>query len=354
MHIFQQEVRDTIQSFIDDTSLTKQEIRCHDSETKNTYKQYAKQMQIGFAKGSSRGTFKLIKFGSNDPAMTLWKKMWCFYFEHYCDVDLIGNAKNERDVMKPSGTKPSSTDESVDMMSADIDVDEAAAIARLQEETVSTAIEEDVPADNSDKLVLDSTSDSFNGKRGWFKVRDLLQSVKASEGDLWEECCSLGVNNCSERKLEAHIEQVNKFFDLQGRGPNQKIRGKKLRIEVGDDESVHFMDLGDSLVIEYAKPVKYCNNKVLESLIQVVDKANHSLGAHKKRATAFDEDNLPSDSFNNNWKKGRRSSSIDDIDPVHEERKNTLRKRLPAFQAGDDFCSRVFDNDVVVLCGATG
>jgi len=349
--IFQQEVRDTIQSFIDDTSLTKQEIRCTDSETKNTYKQYAKQMQIGFAKGSS--TFKLIKFGSNDPAMTLWKKMWCFYFEHYCDVDLISNAKQTMAMdMKPLGTKLSSTDESVDMMSADIDVDEAAAIARLQE-TDSTIAEENAP-DNSNKLVLDSTLDSFDGKRGWFKVRDLLQSVKASEGDLWEECCSLGVNNCSERKLEAHIEQVNKFFDLQGRGPNQKIRGKKLRIEVRDDESVHFMDSGDTSVIEYAKPIKYCNNKVLESLIQVVKRANHSLGAHKKRDAIFDEDNLPSDSFNNNWKKGRRSSSSDNVDPIREERKNTLRKRLPAFQAGDDFCNRVFENDVVVLCGATG
>lgn len=354
--IFQQEVRDTIQSFIDDTSLTKQEIKCNDSETKNTYKQYAKQMQIGFAKGSSRGTYKLIKFGSSYPAMTLWKKMWCFYFEHYCDVDLIGNAKqNALMDMKQSSTKSATTIESVDMLSADIDVDEAAAIKRLQqEETASTVTEENAP-DSSNKLVLDSTSDSFDGKRGWFKVRDLLQSVKASEGDLWEECCSLGVNNCSERKLEAHIEQVNKFFDLQGRGPNQKIRGKKLRIEVGDDESVHFMDSGDTAVIEYAKPIKYCNNKVLESLIKVVDKANHSLGAHTKRTTTFDEDNLPSDSFNNNWKKGRRKiSSIDNVDPVHEERKNTLRKRLPAFQAGDDFCNRVFDNDVVVLCGATG
>ena len=351
MHIFQQEVRDTIQSFIDDTSLTKQEIKCTDSETKNTYKQYAKQMQIGFAKGSSRGTFKLIKFGSNDPAMTLWKKMWCFYFEHYCDVDLISNAKNERDDMKQSSAKPATTIEGVDMMSADIDVDEAAAIVRLQE--TATVAEENV-SDNSNKLVLDSTSDSFDGKRGWFKVRDLLQSVKASEGDLWEECCSLGVNNCSERKLEAHIEQVNKFFDLQGRGPNQKIRGKKLRIEVDGDESVHFMDSGDSLVIEYAKHVKYCNNKVLESLIKVVETANHSLRAHTKKATTFDEDNLPSDSFNNSWKKGRRKISIDNVDPVHEERKNTLRKRLPAFQAGDDFCNRVFENDVVVLCGATG
>ena len=114
------------------------------------------------------------------------------------------------------------------------------------------------------------------------------------------------------------------------------------------------MDSGDSLIIEYAKPVKYCNNKVLGSLIEVVDKANHSLGAHTKRTTTFDEDNLPSDSFNNNWKKGRRSSSTDDVDPVHENRKNTLRKRLPAFQAGEDFCNRVFENDVVVLCGATG
>ena len=119
---------------------------------------------------------------------------------------------------------------------------------------------------------------------------------------------------------------------------------------------MHFMDSGESAVIEYAKPVKYCNKKVLESLIQVVDKANHSLGAHTKKSATFDEDNLPLDSFNNNWKKGRRrSSSIDcNIDPIHEERKNTLRKRLPAFQAGDDFCNRVFENDVVVLCGATG
>ena len=312
-------------------------------------------MQIGFAKGSSRGTFILIKFGSNDPAMTLWKKMWCFYFEHYCDVDLISNAKQTMD-MKQSSTDSSAIIKTADMLSADIDVDEAAAIMRLQEETASTVTEENVPVDNSNKLVLDSTSDSFDGKRSWFKVRDLLQSVKASEGDLWEECCSLGVNNCSERKLEAHIEQVNKFFDLQGRGPNQKIRGKKLRIEVGEDESLHFME-GESAVIEYAKPVKYCNNQVLESLIKVVETANHSLGAHTKRTPTFDEDNLPSDSFNNNWKKGRRrrrSSSVDDVDPVHEERKNTLRKRLPAFQAGDDFCNRVFDNDVVVLCGATG
>ena len=280
--------------------------------------------------------------------------MWCFYFEHYCDVDLISNAKQTMAIdMKPSGTKLSSTDESLDMMSADIDVDESDAIARLTQTSDSDVGKEESP-DDSNKLVLDSTFDSFDGKRGWFKVRDLLQSVKASKGDLWEECCSLGVNNCSERKLETHIEQVNKFFDLQGRGPNQKIRGKKLKIEVDGDESVHFMDSGDSAIIEYAKPVKYCNNKILGSLIQVVDKANHSLGAHTKRTTTFDEDNLPSDSFNNNWKKGRRSSSIDDVDPVHEERKNTLRKRLPAFQAGDDFCNRLFENDVVVLCGATG
>ena len=379
--VVQTEVRTEIQIFIDSNS-TKKEIRCYDSETKNTYKQYCKQMGVGWARGSSKGTFKMIRFTGCDPATTLWKKVWCFYFNHYCGVDLIASAtvegKNSEDDRKPSAL---SSSESIGISAWDIDedsvksawdddedsaddtdIEEAAAISRLQQianndimdsrENSSDIGEESERSDN--KLILDTTADSFDGKRCWTKVRDLLQAVKANGGELWEECCSLGVNNCSERKLEQHIDQVNKFFDLQGKGPSQKIRGKKLRVAVGDDESVHFLDSGDTIIIEYAKAVKFCDTSAIKDLIQLVDKANHSVGAHTSLKSADAKDNLPSNSFNNNWRKGRSSFIIENTDSVYHERKNTLRKRLPAFGRGEDFCNRVFENDVVVLCGATG
>ena len=374
--VVQNEVREAIQNFIDSGS-TKEEVRCTDAETKNTYKQYCKQMNVGWAKGSVRGTFKMIKFGSVDPALTLWKKVWCYYFSHYCGVDLVAGAKEKLDInednndVNQSSAKLSAKRIGMDNMDInavdDTDRDEAAAILRLQQtinDDMDTGDSSNVgeESDNINKLVLDSTDDSFDGKRGWFKVRDLLQSIKANDGVLWEEMCSLGVNNCSERKLEQHMDQVEKFFDLQGRGPNQKIRGKKLRVAIGDDESVHFVDTGDNThVIEYAKPVKFSDTAAIESLIQLVDKANHSLGVDaSSKSDIFDDDNLPFNSFNDSWRRKRKNFDLgerlatDNMDPIYNERKNNLRKRLPAFKAGEDFCNRVFENDVVVLCGATG
>jgi len=311
----------------------------------------------------------MIKFTGADPGMTLWKKVWCFYYSYYCDVDLIAEAgKNADDAneMKPVSNdaemKPAA--DGYDAMD-DVDMEEAAAILRLQqndENDDSSDTEDDSQAgnDTNHNLILDSTSNSFDGKRSWTKVRDLLMEIKQNNHQLWEECCSLGVNNCSERKLESHMDQVQRFFDLQGRGPNQKIRGKKLRVEVGADESVHFLD-GDenSFAIEYAKPVKFCDKDVLGDLIQLVDKANSSIGVDESLESNEDA-NLPANIFNESWRKKRRNFELgerlhkENLDPVYNERRDKLRKRLPAFEMGDDFCKRVFENDVVVLVGATG
>lgn len=363
------EVREAIQSFLDSGSM-KQEIRCGGGEEKNTYKQYCKQMGVGWARGSRKGCYQMMRFTSSDPSMTLWKKVWCFYFSHYCDVDLVVEAKNNMEIEIEDGDAKPSTDD--DMMgdakpspstAADgmhgTDLDEAAAILRLQQNNENdNETGEDEPGNDS-KFVLDSTSKSFDGKRMWTKVRDLLMDIKRNDEQLWAECCSLGVNNCSEKKLESHIEQVEKFFDLQGRGPTQKIRGKQLQVAVGGDESVHFLEAGENHVIEYAKPVKFCDTVAIGRLIKLVDKANVSLKSGSSQ-NGSDEYHLPFNIFNDNWRRTRRNFDLgerlhgDNMDPIYHERKTSLRKRLPAFNIGDEFCKRVFENDVVVLCGATG
>lgn len=155
----------------------------------------------------------------------------------------------------------------------------------------------------------------------------------------------------------------HQFFELQGRGPNQKIRGKKLRVALGGDESVDILESADrAAVIEYAKPVKLSDVAAIEGLVQLVEKANRSLGVGGKKSpdTLFDGDNLPFNSFNDNWRRVRRNFDLgerlhnESVDPIYLERRDKLRSRLPAFSIGDDFCARVFENDVVVLCGATG
>ena len=360
--VVQNEVRQIVQQFLASKSNQK-EVQCDDSEMKNTYKQYCKQMGVGWVKGSSRGSFKLVRFTSADPEMTLWKKVWCFYYQQYCDVDLIEEAKRNVEPDRNTDVKPPASDG--DMAGVDVDAEEAALILRLQQQiedddSDAEDDESETGIGSNNKVVLDTTSSSFDGKRMWTKVRDLLMEIKHEDTQLWEECCSLGVNNCSERKLEPHIVKVEKFFDLQGRGPNQKIRGKKLQVEIGSDESVHFLDGSDKdVVIEYAKPVKYCDTHAIRELIKKVDKANQSLGA-KINSGNVGEENAPSNIFNNNWRKRRRNFELgerlvgDNMDPIYHERKNNLRKRLPAFGVGDEFCKRVFENDVVVLCGATG
>ncbi|KAL7551101.1 hypothetical protein ACHAWF_014336 [Thalassiosira exigua] len=371
--VVQNEVREAVQRFLD-SGLAKQEISCG-GEEKNTYKQYCKQMGVGWAKGSTRGSYKLIRFVGADPSMTLWKKVWCFYFRHYCHVDLLAESSRNNDakvlaiddtkVLAIDDTTPTAWDDFDDNDTDDAkpaawdavddtDVDEATAILRLKENDHNDVPDADAGADSA-RTVLDSTSDSLDGRRMWTKVRDLLQDIKRTDGELWENCCSLGVNNCSERKLESHVEQVGKFFDLQGRGPSQKIRGKKLRVAIEPDESVHFMDGGESFEVEFAKPVKFCDTKRLEGLIRLVDNANLSLGVHASSkgdgspGTSEDDDHLPFNIFNDNWRLHSETT-----DPTYLERKRTLRGRLPAFEVGEEFCKRVFENDVVVLCGATG
>ena len=44
----------------------------------------------------------------------------------------------------------------------------------------------------------------------------------------------------------------------------------------------------------------------------------------------------------------------DNLDPIYNERKNNFRKQLPAFTLDDVFCKKIFEHDVMVLCGATG
>lgn len=172
-------------------------------------------MGVGWAKGSRRGVHKLIRFSSADPATALWKKVWLFYFGYYCDVDLVAEAA--RNSATEEGGDEDANKPSVWDIDADVDADEAAEISRLIEETNEDDIEND--GDKQHKFVLDSTASSLDGKRSWVKVRDLLFAIKHNDNDgglLWEECCSLGVNNCSERKLEAYTEQVEKVRALRG------------------------------------------------------------------------------------------------------------------------------------------
>ena len=242
-------------------------------------------MGVGFARGNQRGSWKLIRFSGADPALTLWKKVWCFYFQHYCDVDLVaaaaaaqngdadhdmgdgGNAASsveDQDTVAPSWigsrqpdvattTLASASNHSEQDFDTDslAEVDEETAILRLQhyeeddnelDEEFARATGKQASASGSDandrvpKTVLDSTSSSLDGVRMWAKARDLLFEIKRNDSQLWGDCCAQGVNNCSEKKLERHMDEVEKFFELQGSGPNTKIRGKKLRIEVGADK----------------------------------------------------------------------------------------------------------------------
>ena len=242
--VVQTEVRASIQRFIDDPNKPREYvIQEHlSSETSNTYKQFCRQLKVGWARGATRGQWKMIRFLGADPACVLWKKVWCFYFMHYCDADLIAQSKVEpaSDEKKTPAMSGLSLLEDMD----ESDLEEATEIRRLKAANNDDDNDDDDVYQSNDchTVILDSTSNSLDGKRKWTKVRDFLMEIKHSDNrQLWEECCSLGINNCSEKKLESHLDNVEKFFDLQGRGPNQKIRGKKLLIEVGRDESVHFV-----------------------------------------------------------------------------------------------------------------
>jgi len=249
-------------------------------------------------------------------------------------------------------TKMKSDNDMVDI-EADVSVNaedckEAEAIAHLIEATEQNSVDDlenekeshdSLDALGEEQVILDATSKSLDGKRMWTKVRDLLQEIKRNDQLLWEECRSLGVNNCSEKKLVPHLHKVQKFFDLHGNGPNQKIRGKKLKIGVGSNDEVHFLnaELAEMGVIEYAKPIKYSDTSSIKRLIGLVDKANRSLGV---KSGDMIECNLPTNIFNDNWRKKRRYFELgdrlsrDSVDPIYIERKNNVRKRLPAFNLG--------------------
>ncbi len=292
-------------------------------------------------------------------------------------MDLLDQAQNAQDDETVSDGKKTdinvNSDTDVVNMEANIpinaeDSQEAEAIAHLIEANENYGMDDLEPDGESqtsldvageDLIVLDATAKSLDGKRMWTKVRDLLQEIKRNDQHLWEECRSLGVNNCSEKKLVQHLDKVQKFFDLNGNGPNQKIREKKLKIGVSNKSEVHFLnaEMDKIGVIEYAKPIKYSDTSSIKRLIALVDKANKSLGVKSDDSIKC---NLPSNIFNNNWRKKRRYFELgerlsrDNADPIYIERKKYLRKRLPAFNLGNEFCKHVFENDVVILCGATG
>ena len=271
------------------------------------------------------------------------------------------SAKGDPRDGKP-GTKDAAPPQDAVML--DDDAREAEEILRLaalreaeQQNQEDEMEDDDGDGGNSDKLTLDTTDPSFDGRRSWIKVRDLLQDIKRSssapslsDSSLWESCCALGINNCSERKLEPHAETFGKFFELQGSGPQQKLRGRKLRIEVDDETEAKILGGESSTIVEYAKPVLYSDVNRLTELIRLVEKANSLLTRDRTEGRG-----KMTDIFNHSWRsRSRTIPPPSEPDAVYEERKRTLRSRLPAFSSGEDFVQRVFDNDVVVLCGATG
>ena len=252
----------------------------------------------------------------------------------------------------PQDGKPAAEDDVADVLDEDArEAEEVLRLAALREADQDDDDDMEDDGGDSDKLTLDTTDPSFDGRRSWIKVRDLLQDIKrSSDGSLWESCCALGINNCSERKLEPHAEEFGRFFEVQGTGPQQKLRGRKLRVEVDGGTEARIVGGESSVTVEYAKPVLYGDVNRLSELIRLVDDANSLLSRHRA-----DGRGKAADIFNRSWRsRARTIPPPAEVDPVYEERKRTLRSRLPAFSSGDDFVTRVFDNDVVVLCGATG
>ena len=195
----------------------------------------------------------MIRFNEADPGMILWKKVWCFYFEWFCGLDLVSGSREaandanlDVEVMLSAknddgGVAIMSTLNNLDVGFDTSDIDEAKAILMLKEfnEKIEDAEIKEVmnwyskEHSNKNKIILDATSNSLDGKRFWAKVRDLLMEIKLGNHRLWEECCSIGINNCSGWKLESHLETVERFFDLRGKGPSQKIRWKNSRLRLG-------------------------------------------------------------------------------------------------------------------------
>ncbi|CAD7929235.1 unnamed protein product [Amoebophrya sp. A25] len=210
---------------------------------------------------------------------------------------------------------------------------------------------------------------------------------------------------------------VSRFFEMYGanrKGVAENIRPKRLRVAVrkqnsplsGPPVTIERSDLqwGDSSAagrlddVRYAKPVLFADAKQLDGLTKSLTQAlgskhaaeilqrnglestsskmngkqvanspfNAAVAADgvsaRKRSYSGGEmsDNEDDeaedaiyDAFNRRWRASVRRR-VRPADPMYEERKNTLRSRLPAFRMADEFVQMVADNDVVILCGATG
>eukprot|EP00392_Amoebophrya_sp_AT5.2_P001037 g1039.t1 len=226
----------------------------------------------------------------------------------------------------------------------------------------------------------------------WTPSKKFLNHIKTEEPELWTRMSVLGINNCSGKKLVHHAvaDRVREFFLLKGASA-QELKPRRLRVAVGEgasgaaeievEKSFKWASSADEddwddngEVSKAAKPVLFEDVAMMRDLETKLRTAlgerpggrdillEDENGQRHGHAGGGEEDgNLHKqvlNAFNPRWRrpiagKGREFAR-NHYNQLYEERKKNLRARLPAFKQGHQFVRLVADNDIVILCGATG
>ena len=92
------------------------------------------------------------------------------------------------------------------------------------------------------ELLLHALNELTEGEE--VPIRELLHHVKMQHDELWKKLSAVGVNNCSEKKLQLNEQRVRVHFDVSSDWKRIAPKGKLL----GDDEFVKPIRLSGNLV----------------------------------------------------------------------------------------------------------
>jgi len=163
--------------------------------------------------------------------------------------------------------------------------------------------------------------------KDWVRTRDVLWQARQSS-ELWGQLCAVGVTNCSQRKLQAHEEQMRKFFEISH-----------------DWMWVRPLE-GDGKLAEFGRQV-WLTDEIKRKIHEVTRLAQEAM---KGLEPQHGRQDIKAGS--GNW--GREPLRGPTEKSPGFATNLPLRKRLPAYQYGEKFLDEVRQNDVVVVCGATG
>eukprot|EP00397_Hematodinium_sp_SG-2012_P007382 GEMP01007427.1.p1 GENE.GEMP01007427.1~~GEMP01007427.1.p1 ORF type:complete len:1058 (+),score=242.00 GEMP01007427.1:108-3281(+) len=167
--------------------------------------------------------------------------------------------------------------------------------------------------------------------RDWVQIRDALWQAQQCGGELSGLLSAAGINNCSERKLYPYEQKLRSHFELSSDWRWFKIVSSG-GVEHDPGRKVH-------LNADILRHLCVCH--------RLVTAATRPLLGMSQGRRDVAEKGLPQ------W----TSAPLAATSSVRSARYNDnlhVRTRLPAYKHGEQFLQLVDNNDVVVVCGATG